>query len=80
MDASRFYTLLKHDFPHETTTNQDIALQLLARFSVEKNENQIFLLKGYAGTGKTTIVGTLGKKLMEIKKIFCFIGSHRACS
>ncbi len=68
MDASRFYTLLKHDFPHETTPNQDIALQLLARFSVEKNENEIFLLKGYAGTGKTTIVGTLVKNLWQLKK------------
>tara|TARA_R100000306_G_scaffold125_3_gene224 strand:+ start:3171 stop:4595 length:1425 start_codon:yes stop_codon:yes gene_type:complete len=68
MDASTFYTLLKHDFPHETTANQDIALQLLARFSVEKNDNEIFLLKGYAGTGKTTIVGTLVKNLWKLKK------------
>lgn len=68
MDASRFYSLLKHDFPHKTTTNQDIALQLLAKFSVETNDNEVFLLKGYAGTGKTTIVGTLVKNLWKLKK------------
>ncbi|RFN58260.1 ATP-dependent DNA helicase [Marixanthomonas ophiurae] len=68
MDTSRFYSLLKHDFPHKTTTNQDIALQLLAKFSVETNENEVFLLKGYAGTGKTTIVGTLVKNLWKLKK------------
>ncbi|WP_339696331.1 AAA family ATPase [uncultured Marixanthomonas sp.] len=68
MDTSRFYSLLKHDFPHKTTTNQDIALQLLAKFSVETNDNEVFLLKGYAGTGKTTIVGTLVKNLWKLKK------------
>ncbi|HBY70190.1 MAG TPA: ATP-dependent endonuclease, partial [Flavobacteriaceae bacterium] len=31
-------------------------------------DNEIFLLKGYAGTGKTTIVGTLVKNLWKLKK------------
>lgn len=63
MDVSQLYSLLKSDFPFTPTTRQDIALQLLARFILSKQTNEVFLLKGYAGTGKTTIVGTLVKNL-----------------
>ncbi len=68
MNVSEFYSFLKNDFPHTTTTKQDIALQLLAKFVLSTNKNETFLLKGYAGTGKTTIVGSLVKNLTKVKK------------
>tara|TARA_R100000353_G_scaffold176131_1_gene149803 strand:+ start:14854 stop:16281 length:1428 start_codon:yes stop_codon:yes gene_type:complete len=68
MNIPEFYNFLKDDFPHNTTTKQDIALQLLAKFALSKQKNEAFLLKGYAGTGKTTIVGSLVKNLSKIKK------------
>ncbi|QQX78249.1 MULTISPECIES: ATP-dependent RecD-like DNA helicase [Aequorivita] len=68
MNVSEFYSFLKNDFPHTTTTKQDIALQLLAKFVLGTNKNETFLLKGYAGTGKTTIVGSLVKNLSKVKK------------
>lgn len=68
MDVSHFYSLLKSGFPHETTSKQDLALQLLARFILNDNKREVFLLKGYAGTGKTTIVGTLVKNLWKAKR------------
>ena len=68
MNVSEFYSYLKNDFPHNTTAKQDIALQLLAKFVLGTNKNETFLLKGYAGTGKTTIVGSLVKNLSKIKK------------
>jgi ATP-dependent exoDNAse (exonuclease V) alpha subunit len=68
MDVSQFYGLLKTDFPHNTTTKQDIALQLLANFVLSDVKNEVFLLKGYAGTGKTTTIGTLVKNLWKAKK------------
>ncbi|WGF91890.1 ATP-dependent DNA helicase [Aequorivita marisscotiae] len=68
MNVSEFYSFLKNDFPHNTTPKQDIALQLLAKFVLSPNKNETFLLKGYAGTGKTTIVGALVKNLAKIKK------------
>ncbi len=68
MNVSEFYGFLKNDFPHTTTTKQDIALQLLAKFVLSTNKNETFLLKGYAGTGKTTIVGSLVKNLTKVKK------------
>lgn len=68
MDVFQFYGLLKTDFPHNTTTKQDIALQLLAKFVLSESKKEVFLLKGYAGTGKTTTVGTLVKNLWKAKK------------
>ncbi|NND62923.1 MAG: AAA family ATPase, partial [Flavobacteriaceae bacterium] len=68
MDVSSFYSLLKGDFPHTVTPKQDITLQLLAKFVLDNHKNSTFLLKGYAGTGKTTIVGTLVKNLWKAKQ------------
>lgn len=68
MNVSEFYSFLKNDFPHNTTTKQDIALQLLAKFVISTNKNETFLLKGYAGTGKTTIIGALVKNLSKLKQ------------
>ncbi|EDM44097.1 ATP-dependent exoDNAse (exonuclease V), alpha subunit - helicase superfamily I member [unidentified eubacterium SCB49] len=65
MNTSSFYSLLKSDFPHKTTLNQDIALQLMAKFAIEEDKKAAFLLKGYAGTGKTTLIGTLVKNLWQ---------------
>lgn len=67
MNVSEFYSFLKNEFAHNTTPKQEIALQLLAKFVLGTNKNETFLLKGYAGTGKTTIVGTLVKNLPKAK-------------
>ncbi|RMB60618.1 DUF2075 domain-containing protein [Dokdonia sinensis] len=58
-DAPAFYRTLKADFPHTPTVKQDILLQQLSHFLYDKDYNKVFLLKGFAGTGKTTIIGTL---------------------
>ena len=66
IDAPSFYTLLLEDFPHKPTSKQDIFLQQLSDFLFTK-QHDVFILKGYAGTGKTTIVGTLVKNLWKAK-------------
>ncbi len=63
--ASTFYGILKDKFPHTPTSKQDITLQLLAEFLLSGNKDQLFLLKGFAGTGKTTIVGDLVTNLWK---------------
>lgn len=61
-----FYKLLSDKFPHEPTLKQSVALQKMARFVLSKEKNHVFLLKGYAGTGKTTLVGTLVNSLWKV--------------
>lgn len=64
-DAPSFYRTLKEDFPHVPTTKQDILLQQLSHYLFDTDFNRVFLLKGFAGTGKTTIIGSLVKNLWQ---------------
>jgi len=68
METPKFYLELKHKFPHNPTNKQDRMLRLLADFILNKSNNEIFLLKGYAGTGKTTIVGTIVKNISKAQQ------------
>ena len=67
-NASAFYSLLKSKFPFEPTSKQDIVLMQLSQFIFDKSSNHIYLLKGYAGTGKTSIIGTIVSNLWQAKK------------
>ena len=67
MTSSQFYSVLKNQFPFQPTVKQDIFFQQIAQFLINKNTNEVFVLKGYAGTGKTTVVSTIVNNLVEIK-------------
>ena len=68
MNSSEFYKLLKKQFPFEPTTKQNIVLDQLSEFVFDNTPNTLYLLKGFAGTGKTSIIGTLVSNLWEAKK------------
>lgn len=68
MTNSEFYSLIKQQFPFQPTAKQDILLLQLSNFIFNENAQEVFLLKGYAGTGKTTIVGTIVNNLSKAKK------------
>lgn len=59
--------LLSH-FPWQTTPQQEEALGQIAEFLHTFSPDTCFILKGYAGTGKTTIVSTLVKTLPRLQK------------
>jgi exodeoxyribonuclease-5 len=58
---------IKEYFPHELTIQQSELVELLSGFIVSGKEN-IFLLKGFAGTGKTSVVSALIKAMDELKQ------------
>ncbi|WP_299059329.1 AAA family ATPase [uncultured Polaribacter sp.] len=55
-------------FPHQPTIKQKELLNLLSNFIFNKDKNALFLLKGYAGTGKTTTIGTFVNSLWTAGK------------
>ncbi|MFD2528082.1 MULTISPECIES: ATP-dependent DNA helicase [Polaribacter] len=55
-------------FPHQPTIKQKELLNLLSSFIFNKDKNALFLLKGYAGTGKTTTIGTFVNSLWTAGK------------
>ncbi|WP_053993020.1 ATP-dependent RecD-like DNA helicase [Mangrovimonas sp. TPBH4] len=68
MTASDFYKLIKQKFPFEPTVKQNTVLIQLSEFIFDKSPNALYLLKGFAGTGKTSIIGTIVSNLWEAKK------------
>lgn len=65
--ASDFLANLNEKFPHTPTLKQGTAMERLAHFILDKKKEEVFLLKGFAGTGKTTIIGTVVKSLWKVK-------------
>ena len=73
MTASEFYRLLKLGFPFEPTLKQDAGLQQLASFITSPSKQNIFLLKGYAGTGKTSLMKTLVDNISNVNYKVCLL-------
>ncbi len=67
MTPSDFYKILRQEFPFDTTLHQDIFFNKVAEFVLnQKLNDEIFVLKGYAGTGKTSVISTLVNNLEKI--------------
>lgn len=73
MSSSLFYSILIRNFPFQPTTKQNIFFQQIAEFITNTNDNEIFVLKGYAGTGKTTVISTIVNNLAEINKKYVLL-------
>jgi tRNA A37 threonylcarbamoyladenosine biosynthesis protein TsaE len=58
---------IRKAFPHQPTGQQLELFNRLHEFLLSDDGDECFILKGYAGTGKTTVVGALVKALREYK-------------
>ena len=63
MTSEKFRLQLKDNFPFEPTDSQTNWFNKVADFILSNSPNTAFLLKGYAGTGKTTLIGYLIRQL-----------------
>ena len=54
---------IKENFHYQPTFEQELAVKSLATFLLSKQNDTIFLLRGFAGTGKTSLVGALVKTM-----------------
>ena len=60
--------IIKNSLLDNLNKNQELALDYIISFIENKKNNNIFLLKGYAGTGKTFIISNIVKNLWKVKK------------
>ncbi len=72
MTEQGFANILMNDFPYQATTSQEGLIKNLAHFIFEPSRG-IFLLKGYAGTGKTTIISHLVDNLWKAKRKYTLL-------
>ena len=61
-------TQIKENFPYEPTFEQEIVLKSLATFLLSPRNDAVFVLRGYAGTGKTSLVGALVRTLDKLQQ------------
>ena len=57
---------IKTNFPFNPTSQQEKTLELIADFIISGDDKKIFLLCGYAGTGKTTLVSALVRTMEQL--------------
>jgi exodeoxyribonuclease-5 len=82
---------IKGNFSYEPTFEQEITIKNLSLFLAERSNGSIFLLRGYAGTGKTSLVSALVRTMDQLKqkvvllaptgraaKVFSFYAEHPA--
>ena len=60
--------LILDNFGFRPTNEQNLAAQMMAEFVFEQSRESVFVLRGYAGTGKTSLVGALVRSLDQLKQ------------
>ncbi len=66
MNIEKAFAAFCDALPYEPTDDQQKAIENICQFIFDKSKSSIFLLKGYAGTGKTTLVSSLVKVLPQL--------------
>tara|TARA_B100000886_G_scaffold157659_2_gene107458 strand:+ start:1041 stop:2471 length:1431 start_codon:yes stop_codon:yes gene_type:complete len=65
MTPKKFRSLLEANFSFEPTESQKLWFPAISDFIFSVKPNAVFLLKGYAGTGKTTLISSLVKDIWK---------------
>ncbi|SFN62407.1 UvrD-like helicase C-terminal domain-containing protein [Paenimyroides ummariense] len=73
MTITEFYLHIKNSFPFNVTLKQDVFLKKISQFILSENQDEVFVLKGYAGTGKTTLLSNLVNQLPLINKKYVML-------
>jgi exodeoxyribonuclease-5 len=63
-----FLEKIRKNFPFTPTEDQDKALEKLNQFLFDRDTQSLFLLKGYAGTGKSSLMGTIVKTMNQLEQ------------
>ena len=61
-------TQIKTNFPFHPTVEQEISIEKLSEFIFSPDDRAVFVLCGYAGTGKTTLVSALVRTLTALQR------------
>ena len=68
MRSKKLQEKIRLHFPFDPTSKQDQIITDISNFVATIGNRSIFMLKGYAGTGKTTVVSTLVRSLPVLGK------------
>ena len=63
-----FIEKINENFAFDFTADQRSAVAKIVDFLYSRTNNQVFLLKGYAGTGKSSLIGSLVKTMAQFNQ------------
>lgn len=61
-------SLIWHNFEHEPTFEQRNVIKKWCEFLLSREDNGVFVLCGYAGTGKTSLLGAIVRTMHDLKQ------------
>lgn len=64
---------IRQELPFAPNQGQELLLQKLGRFIACRAPQRAFVLRGYAGTGKTSMVSALVRAMEKLKQPFCLL-------
>lgn len=67
MESVAIKNILISNFYHSPTHGQNLLLQRISDFLSMESKKDLFILRGYAGTGKTTLISSLVKSSYKIR-------------
>jgi exodeoxyribonuclease-5 len=70
MRKENIYSLLEKNLGYIPTPDQSDCMRMLASYVSENSNDVIFLLTGYAGTGKTSVIASLVNTLSTLRQRF----------
>ncbi|MDR3118590.1 MAG: AAA family ATPase [Mediterranea sp.] len=59
---------IKDNFPYSPTFEQENVINALSTFLLGRSNDAAFILRGYAGTGKTSLIGALVKTMDKLQQ------------
>lgn len=68
MIKNQLVKIITQNLGHEPTPAQVNAIALLSDYLADPLPSKVFILRGYAGTGKTTLLGAIDKALRNIAR------------
>jgi ATP-dependent exoDNAse (exonuclease V) alpha subunit len=73
VNSKNLYSILSNSFPFSPTIKQEAFFQKIAVFIMNTDNDAVFVLKGYAGTGKTSVISTIVNNLIEVNKRYVLL-------
>lgn len=68
MINSLLNTQILHNFPYKPTNDQFLLVRAFVDFLFLREDDSVLLIRGYAGTGKSSVVGALVKTLTQLEQ------------
>lgn len=64
---SKLSSQIRSNLPFEPNSDQEATIKKLAGFILDRDDRSLFILKGYAGTGKTNLISAVTLALPSVK-------------